>query len=103
MPCHEPVKPITSKPPVCSLAMRNAASLDSLPVLTRIALSSPAGSSPARRLQSATTGSESMPLNRCSAPAMARRMAASTSGWLWPRVAHICPEVKSRIARPSRA
>ena len=42
-----------------------------------------------------------MPLNRWSSVSTASRTVATTSGWAWPRIALIWPEVKSRMARPA--
>src|SRR6185312_14083917 len=42
-----------------------------------------------------------MPEKRCSALSQLRLMAATMFGWLWPTVAHIWPDVKSRIFLPA--
>jgi len=101
MPCQLRVSDTTSKPPVASLAMRTAASLASPPVLRNIERSSPAGISAATRSASASTGSDSMPELRWTAAPRARWTASTMRGWLWPIVAQIWPEVKSRTRRPS--
>ena len=49
---------------------------------------------------SRTTGGESKPLKRWMTSRQLRSIASVTAGWLCPSVAHICPEQKSRIARP---
>ena len=49
---------------------------------------------------SRATTSGIMPLNRWKAFSPASRTASTMAGWLWPMVAHIWPEVKSRISRP---
>jgi hypothetical protein len=101
MPCQEPVKPTTSNLAVESFASLSAASFASPPVLRKSDFERPGGSIWAMRWDSATTGGLSMPLKRWSAPSHASRIASTMRGWLWPRVAHIWPEVKSRISRPS--
>ena len=58
------------------------------------------GSSDASSRHSSTTGADSIQLNRCMTWRLLRWIAATTAGWLWPCVAHICPEVKSSMARP---
>ena len=76
IPCHERLKATTSCPPVTSLAIRSAASLDSAPVVSSSAFSSGAGSDSASRRESSTTGRESIPLNRWSSvPACSRSVA----------------------------
>ena len=50
---------------------------------------------------SSVTSRERKPLNRCTTRPLASRIASRIAGWPWPSVAHICPEVKSRIRRPS--
>ena len=42
-----------------------------------------------------------IPENRCSAVSQLFLMAATMFGWLWPTVAHIWPDVKSRIFFPA--
>jgi len=101
MPCHDRLKETTSKRPVTSFAIRIAASLASAPVVSSRTFSSGSGSDSASRRDSVTTGRDSMPLNRWSRSATARCTVATISGWEWPRMALICPEVKSRILRPS--
>jgi hypothetical protein len=49
---------------------------------------------------SSATTSGIMPLNRWKAFSPASCTARTMAGWLWPIVAHICPDVKSRISRP---
>jgi hypothetical protein len=44
-----------------------------------------------------------MPLKRWSSDATADETVATMSGCAWPRMALICPEVKSRIRLPSRS
>ena len=41
------------------------------------------------------------PLYRWTTRSPASRIASRIAGWLWPSVAHIWPDVKSRIRRPS--
>ncbi len=101
MPCQDWAKPTTSQPPVTSLAMRSAASLDSAPVLSSRQRSSPGGVASARRVASSTTGRDSMPLNRWSSVWIDSVTTAAISGWEWPSSALIWPEVKSRMPRPS--
>ena len=52
-------------------------------------------------LASLATASGIMPENMWMAVRPLSAMAATMAGWLWPMVAHIWPEVKSRISRPS--
>ena len=59
----------TSCPPVTSLAIRSAASLDSAPVVSSSAFSSGSGSDSASRRDRSTTGRESIPLKRWSSVA----------------------------------
>ncbi|MNK56172.1 hypothetical protein D3C87_751990 [compost metagenome] len=80
--------------------MRAAASLASPPVDRNSDFDSDGGSIAASRPASAGTAGPTKPLYRCSAPSQAFSMAATMRGWLWPMVAHIWPEVKSRISRP---
>ena len=101
MPCHEPAKASTSWPPVSSLASRSAASFASPPVERNIARASGSGSSAISSRASSVTSRERKPLNRCTARSPASRIASRIAGWPWPSVAHIWPEVKSRIRRPS--
>ncbi len=100
MPCHELEKATTSCPPVTSFASRRAASLDSAPVVSSSTFSSGSGSEAASRSASSSTGRLSMPLNRWSSRPTWSRTVATTSGWEWPRIALICPEVKSSRRRP---
>ncbi len=46
------------------------------------------------------TGSDSMPLNRWSRVAIDRWTVSTMAGCEWPRIALICPEVKSSTRRP---
>ncbi len=90
-----------SKPLLCIFAMRKAISLLSEPVLTKMALVRPAGiQSRAIVAASWATVSGIIPLKKWKAVSPARCTAATMAGWLWPTVAHIWPEVKSRISRP---
>jgi hypothetical protein len=99
-PCQDPPRPITSKPSVCILAMRSAASLLSLPVDMNIIFCSASGSSAPNSSASCATGGEIRPLNRCTTSRQLCSIASVTAGWLWPSVAHIWPEQKSSTARP---
>jgi len=95
------VSAATSNRPVCSLAIRTAASIDSPPVDRNMARSSPGGSVATSASASSSTGGESIHEFRCETSASALRTAAPTRGWLWPIVAQIWPAVKSRMRRPS--
>jgi hypothetical protein len=101
IPCQDRANDTTSCRPVTSLAMRTAASLDSAPVVSSSVLDSGGGSDPASRRHSSTTGRDSIPLNRWSSVPICSRTVATIRGCAWPRIALICPEVKSRIRRPS--
>ena len=46
------------------------------------------------------TGSDSMPLNKWSSVAIERRTVSTMAGCEWPRIALICPDVKSSTRRP---
>ena len=100
MPCQDWAKPTTSQPPVTSLAILIAASFASPPVdssMTRGRAGTSAASASAR----STTGADSIEENRWSSRPAASRTVATISGWQWPRIALIWPEVKSSTRRPS--
>lgn len=99
-PCHEPPSATTSKPPLWSLAILIAASLLSLPVFTKSDFESGRGTSFASAFESWATLRGIIPEKRWSAVSQLLRMAATMLGWLCPTVAHIWPEVKSRIFLP---
>ncbi len=101
MPCHDPASETTSCRPVTSFAIRIAASFDSAPVVSRSTFSSGSGSVPASRRARSTTGRDSIPENRWSSVPTWRRTVSTIAGWLCPRIALICPDVKSRTRRPS--
>ena len=101
IPCQERLNATTSCPPVTSLAIRSAASLDSAPVVSSSAFSSGAGSDSASRRESSTTGRESIPLNRWSSVPACSRSVAVIAGCECPRIELIWPDVKSRSSRPS--
>ena len=86
-----------------SLAIFKAASLLSLPVLTKRERFSGRGTSSAILRASRATLSGIMPEKRWMAWPALSLIASTTAGWLWPTVAHICPEVKSKISRPVRS
>src|SRR5581483_1778316 len=95
------VSPTTSNRPVCSFASLSATSFASEPVLRRIERSSGAGTRPARRSASASTGSESIHELRCTTSSSDRLIASLIRGWLCPIVEQIWPDVKSRTRLPS--
>ncbi len=101
MPCQDWLKLTTSYPPVASLAIFSAASLASAPVVSSRVLARGAGVSSSSLRARSTTGRLSIPLNRWSSVPIDSRTVATTSGCEWPRMALICPDVKSRMARPS--
>ena len=83
-----------------SFAILMAASLLSLPVLSMSDLLSGFGTIFASASARRTTLRGIIPEKRCSALSQLALMAATIDGWLWPTVAHIWPEVKSRIFLP---
>ena len=89
MPCHDRANATISCPPVTSLAIRIAASFDSAPVVSSNAFSSGAGSDPASRRASSTTGRDSIPLNRWSSVATCFCTVSTIAGCEWPRIALI--------------
>ncbi|MDA0983612.1 MAG: hypothetical protein O3A06_11395 [Proteobacteria bacterium] len=86
-------QPITPKPPVQSLAILMLASLLSLPVVSIRDFRGGFGAS-------YTTLRGIIPEKRCGAVSQLFPIAATIFGWLWPTVAHICHEAKSRIFLP---
>src|SRR5579875_3567566 len=94
-------RPTISKRPVCILAMRNAISLASAPVFTRMTLFSEAGTRRTSRSASSSTGCESIQELRWMTVSRDCCTASTMRGWLCPFVEQIWPEVKSRIRCPS--
>ena len=83
------VSPTISQRPVCIFASLSATSFASDPVFRSITRSSGAGTSPASRAASASTGSESIHELRCETVSRLSRIAAAIRGWLWPSVEQI--------------
>ena len=79
-PCHEPPSPTTSNPPVASFAILIAASLLSLPVLTRSDFLSGFGTILASASASSTTLRGIIPEKRCSAVSQLFLIAATMFG-----------------------
>ena len=78
-----------------------AASTDSEPVERKNDLHSGRGRIAANCVARSTTGGHSSVLFRWSSSEMYWDMVAAISGWPWPRLALIWPDVKSMISRPA--
>ena len=99
MPCQLCAKPTTSHPPVTIFAILRAASLDSAPVVSSNTFVRPGTNEPSTSARS-MTGRDSIPEYRWSSRPMRSRTTSTISGCEWPRIALICPLVKSSTRRP---
>ena len=89
MPCQLWANPTTSQPPVAIFASRNAASLDSAPVVNSSTLFRP-GANPASASARSMTGRDSIPEKRWSSRPIISVTTATISGWECPRIgAHL--------------